>query len=84
MREIGSEFWMEREPAVLSHDRDGIYVLSGRTAIDLIIQDIISTKRVINVYMPAWGCDSMLAPFVDIAKANLIRKIILHGDTLLA
>lgn len=64
MREIGSEFWMEREPAVLSHDRDGIYVLSGRTAIDLIIQDIISTKRVINVYMPAWGCDSMLAPFV--------------------
>ena len=64
MREIGSEFWLESEPQTLSCDRDGIYVLSGRTAIDLIIQDIISTKRVINVYMPAWGCDSMLAPFV--------------------
>ena len=49
MREIGSEFWLEREPAVLSHDRDGIYVLSGRTAIDLIILDIVRTKRLRNV-----------------------------------
>ena len=64
MREIGSEFWFEREPETLSYDRDGIYVLSGRTAIDLIIQDIVRTKRVRNVYMPAWCCDSMLAPFV--------------------
>ena len=64
MREIGSEFWMEREPAVLSHDRDGIYVFSGRTAIDLIIQDILKTRKIRNVYMPAWCCDSMLAPFV--------------------
>lgn len=64
MREIGSEFWLESEPQTLSCDRGGIYVLSGRTAIDLIIQDIISTKQVINVYMPAWCCDSMLTPFV--------------------
>ena len=64
MREIGSEFWLEREPAVLSHDRDGIYVLSGRTAIDLIIQNVVMTKQVRNVYMPAWCCDSMLAPIV--------------------
>ena len=64
MREIGSEFWLERELAVLSHDKDGIYVLSGRTAIDLIIQDILKTSKIRNVYMPAWCCDSMLAPFV--------------------
>ena len=64
MREIGSEFWLERELAVLSHDKDGIYVLSGRTAIDLIIQDILKTRKIRNVYMPAWCCDSMLAPFV--------------------
>lgn len=64
MREIGSEFWLKKEPERLSHDREGIYVLSGRTAIDLIIQDIIRTKRVRKVYMPAWCCDSMLAPFV--------------------
>lgn len=63
--EIGSEFWLEREPAVLSRDRSGVFVLSGRTAIDLIIQDIVRTRRVENVYMPAWGCDSMIAPFIS-------------------
>ena len=64
MREIGSEFWLEREPKELSCDRDGYYVLSGRTAIDLIIQDILKKRKIQNVYMPAWCCDSMIAPFV--------------------
>lgn len=63
-KEIGSEFWLEREPAALSHNRDGCYVLSGRTAIDLIIQDVAKRRPVRKVYMPAWGCDSMLAPFL--------------------
>ena len=62
MREIGSEFWLEREPAAISY-RDGCYVLSGRTAIDLIVQDITKSRPVRSVYMPAWGCDSMIAPF---------------------
>lgn len=61
--EIGSEFWFESNPQPVA-DRDGIYALSGRTAIDLIIQDIIATRKVQNVYMPAWGCDSMIAPFI--------------------
>lgn len=64
MREIGSEFWLEREPAAVSQ-RDGCYVLSGRTAIDLIIQDVAERRPVRKVYMPAWGCDSMLAPFLS-------------------
>lgn len=63
MREMGSEFWLEREPAAISQ-REGCYVLSGRTAIDLVIQDIAKTRAVRSVYMPAWGCDSMLAPFL--------------------
>ena len=63
MREIGSEFWLEKEPAAVSH-REGCYVLSGRTAIDLIIQDIAKRRAVRSVYMPAWGCDSMIAPFL--------------------
>ena len=62
--EIGSEFWLESIPQLLA-DRDGIYALSGRTAIDLIIQDIIVSREVHNVYMPAWSCDSMIVPFVD-------------------
>ena len=64
MREIGSEFWLECEPAAISQDRDGCYVLSGRTAIDLIIQDILTTRKIQRVYMPGWCCDSMIAPFV--------------------
>lgn len=63
MREVGSEFWLEREPEATTH-REGCYVLSGRTAIDLIIQDIAKTREVRSVYMPAWGCDSMIAPFL--------------------
>ena len=78
MREIGSEYWLEQkvpEPAVPeatrrvegpllpSKAKDRCYVLSGRTAIDLIIQDILKTRKVQNVYMPGWCCDSMIAPF---------------------
>lgn len=59
-REIGSEFWLESLPTT----EHVLYVLSGRTAIDLIIQDILSgRKRIELVYMPAWCCDSMLKPF---------------------
>ena len=79
MREIGSEYWLEQkvpEPAVPeahrsvegpllpSKDKDRCYVLSGRTAIDLIIQDILKTREIQKVCLPAWCCDSMIAPFV--------------------
>jgi hypothetical protein len=78
VKEIGSEFWLEQkvpEPAVpeahrrvegpllSSEDEDKCYVLSGRTAIDLIIQNILKTRKIQNVYLPAWCCDSMIAPF---------------------
>lgn len=62
--EIGSEFWIERTPDTLLTERDGVYALSGRTAIDLILQDILLKKKVKNVAMPAWCCDSMIAPFL--------------------
>lgn len=65
MREIGSEFWFDEALHQASSDRDGVYTISGRTAIDVIIQDILATRQIHNVYMPAWGCDSMIAPFVD-------------------
>ena len=65
MREIGSEFWLDEVLPQATSERDGVYTISGRAAIDIIIQDILSTRTVRNVYMPAWGCDSMIAPFVD-------------------
>lgn len=46
-------------------DRDGVYAISGRTAIDVILQDLKRTQKVRSVAMPAWCCDSMIAPFVN-------------------
>ena len=64
-KEIGSEFWFKNDLPQPISEREGVYVLSGRTAIDLIIQDIQKTRKIQNVYMPAWCCDSMLSPFID-------------------
>lgn len=64
MKEIGSEFWISDEKLVPVSERDGLFVLSGRTAIDLILQDILKHRSVKNVYMPAYCCDSMIAPFL--------------------
>ena len=88
MREIGSEFWLEREP-VATPQREGCYVLSGRTAIGLILQDIAKIRTVRSVNMPAWGCDSMIAPFLahgtqirfyDLGHTENTEKIILNTD----
>lgn len=64
MKEIGSEFWISNDNIVPTKERDGLFVLSGRTAIDLILQNILKNKKVKNVYMPAYCCDSMIAPFL--------------------
>lgn len=63
--EIGSEFWLETSPASFEIDRDGVYVLSGRTAIDMIIRNILMTNTIRNVYMPAYCCQSMVDPFIS-------------------
>ena len=65
LTEIGSEFWLESVPEPLIIERDGVYCLSGRTAIDLILQEIMRNKDIKSVAMPSWCCDSMLAPFID-------------------
>lgn len=61
--EIGSEFWLEQPVLQSVADRDGVYTLSGRTAIDVILQEVMRTRKVRGVMMPAWCCDSMIAPF---------------------
>ena len=64
INEIGSEFWIESTTKTLLTERNGVYCLSGRTAIDLILQDILRKRKVKSVAMPAWCCDSMIAPFL--------------------
>lgn len=43
---------------------DNIFVLSGRTAIDIVIQDIQNDKKVKTVYFPNYSCDSMRETFI--------------------
>lgn len=78
--EIGSEFWIEREPEQLLTERDGVFALSGRTAIDLIVQDIQKSRKLKSVYMPAWCCDSMLAPFQSRGVEVMLYDIRLDGS----
>lgn len=65
-KEIGSEFHISQLPSVLISERDddAEYVLSGRTAIDLIIRMLNLHRNVESVYMPAFGCESMVEPFM--------------------
>ena len=88
MKEIGSEFWLEREPKSSFHGEEDCYVLSGRTAIDLIIQNILSKKgSVYNAYLPAWCCDSMIEPFttsgvkVELYDMSFDQTLHYHVDT---
>lgn len=63
-KEIGSEFWFDFEPKDIACNSQETLVLSGRTAIDVIIKDILKTRKVRNVYLPAYCCNSMIDPFI--------------------
>ncbi|MFE4036144.1 hypothetical protein [Priestia sp. YIM B13489] len=75
MKEIGSEYWIEeiegkefegpQFPPWLNIGNANEYLLSGRTAIDLVLKDILYDKRVSTVYFPSYCCQSMLQPFID-------------------
>ena len=64
INEIGSEFWFDLEIKDIITESQETLVLSGRTAIDVIIKDILKTRKIRNVYLPAYCCDSMIDPFI--------------------
>ncbi|MBQ9756840.1 MAG: hypothetical protein IJW15_00260 [Clostridia bacterium] len=59
MVEIGSEFWTI-EPSKF----DIRFFLSGRTALDFIIRDILAEREICTVHMPSFCCHTMIEPFV--------------------
>lgn len=72
MKEIGSEFWEGSTPldgngieSIIPNGFDCRYVLSGRTALDIIIRDAIREKDIQKVYLPSFCCHSMIEPFVN-------------------
>lgn len=69
MKEIGSEFWTtyfddnRNKLNFLKIGKDYKLLMSGRTAISFILDNIEDMKKI--VYMPNYCCKSMLQPFLD-------------------
>lgn len=70
MYEIGSEFWTETDDegnGINSYLPQSFHIretLCGRTALDLIIEDISAQRPVRSVYMPSFCCHTMIEPFL--------------------
>jgi len=66
--EIGSEFWeIEKgtECGFPEGERSFSFLLSGRTSLDFIIQDIRKERPFDSVYLPSYCCRTMIRPFLD-------------------
>jgi hypothetical protein len=73
--EIGSYWWLEDENlqetnTLRSFDwlpvaEDSSFTFSGRAAIHLALQDILTVSSIKQAYMPSYCCFSMLQPFVN-------------------
>lgn len=66
-KEIGSEFWNVDIDKNQFDAFEGNYefLLSGRTALDFIIKDILNDREIKSAYLPSYCCDSMIKPFLD-------------------
>ena len=70
MREIGSEFHLNschqginEYVTLMSGQRE--FVLSGRTGLGYIAEDLIRRHRILSVALPAYCCGSMVEPFAS-------------------
>lgn len=63
--EIGSEFWSVPQCNTVASlpDNHTQFVLSGRTALELVARDLIAERKIRSICLPAYCCDSMLYPF---------------------
>ncbi len=64
MREIGSEFSLEnvekQKQLFIPEMNNGVFVFSGRTAIETVLKNKLSIHKVL---LPSYCCDSMIEPF---------------------
>ncbi|NLC17555.1 MAG: hypothetical protein GX756_06740 [Clostridiales bacterium] len=65
MREIGSEFWyeddLENGDNYFNKFANAQYVFCGRTALDYILQDLITQKKILNILLPSYLCASIIS-----------------------
>ncbi len=69
--EIGSEYWLENTTTITNNSceyfkfgLDNRFLLSGRTAINYVLDNILNTRKIFNVYFPSYCCESMVEPFI--------------------
>lgn len=68
MKEIGSEFW--EVPLTADNNckdflKKATWYLSGRSALNAIIDSIQKKKRCMTAALPSWCCDSIIKPFLN-------------------
>lgn len=69
MREIGSDFWSEKNNLNCNNKefwnlgKDNKFVFSGRTAIIYVLKNILESQKIKKVYFPSYSCTSMCEPF---------------------
>ena len=63
--ELGSEFWNvpQSDTTAGLPDDNTQFVLSGRTALELVARDLIAERKIRSICLPTYCCDSMLFPF---------------------
>ncbi len=79
MKEIGSSFEL-----INTNGSDTRFFLSGRTALEFIIRDILAQGSVGTVFMPSYCCHSMLEPFVRHGLSVKFYDVFFEDNTLRA
>lgn len=70
--EIGSEYWeyygnlSQNNEQFWNLGKDNKFVLSGRTAIYYVLENILAKRKIKKVYFPSYSCKSMLQAFEDL------------------
>ena len=63
-------------------DYDYEWFISGRSALDFIIKDIKSRKKIKKAALPSWCCDSMIEPFIRNDFEVIFYPVIFENDQL--
>ena len=67
MKEIGSEFWDVPTGSDIENriPQGTKWFISGTAALEYILDDILSQKKIQTAAMPSWCCDCMIRPFLS-------------------
>lgn len=80
LSEIGSEFWSPAPPSPAESTDGDVFLLSGRTALQWILEDLRERREVTRALLPSYCCESMILPFLQAGLDVAFYEV--HRDTL--